>query len=290
MDRRVVPFWMPFRCLACLSFTVLEVGHPERNARLRIAMTNAGSVLPRHPADPTLATRASREPAAQGPSVGADSQEEGESVVELATDRAKFCHGHALLCPRWPVWSSEAVRGPMGPKENPVSHHSEVITRRSLTMDHVSLTVRCVDQSIKFYRAVGLKVLRTSALARSSGGEYKNAYMYSGRFMLELLPLIGPRARSRKRPHSVTAALHGSVGITHLGVRVLNLDTAIRRLEAVGARMIGRPFSIDRHSVNVSYFDEKADRAIHYVRKPRKAWRIALFSDPDGVTVELVER
>jgi hypothetical protein len=28
-----------------------------------------------------------------------------------------------------------------------------------------------------------------------------------------------------------------------------------------------------------------------HVRKPRKkAWRIALFSDPDGVTVELVER
>jgi predicted enzyme related to lactoylglutathione lyase len=70
-----------------------------------------------------------------------------------------------------------------------------------------------------------------------------------------------------------------------------NLDAAIERLKAAGAHMIGEPFEIKRETVNIAYFDEKTDRAIHDVRKPtKKAWRIALFSDPDGVTVELVER
>ena len=163
--------------------------------------------------------------------------------------------------------------------------------RCRMSMDHVSLTVRSVDRSVEFYKAVGLKVLRVSRLRRTSGEQYSNAYMYSGTFMLELLPYMGAKGRPNRRSRSVEKTLHGSVGMTHLGVRVQNLDAAIKRLKAAGATMLGDPFAINRESVNITYFDEKADRAIHYVRKPqKKAWRIALFSDPDGVTVELVER
>ncbi len=109
--------------------------------------------------------------------------------------------------------------------------------------------------------------------------------------MLELLPVIGLKERARSLPSSIEKALHASTGITHLGVRVQNLDIAIERLKAAGAAMIGEPFEIKRETVNIAYFDEKADRVIHYVRKPKgKPWRIALFTDPDGVTVELVQR
>lgn len=163
--------------------------------------------------------------------------------------------------------------------------------RCRMSMDHVSLTVRSVDRSIEFYEAVGLKVLRVSRLRRNSGEEYRNAYMHSGRFMLELLPVEGSKQQRRRPPRSIEKALHASTGITHLGVRVQNLDIAIERLKAAGATMIGEPFEIKRETVNIAYFDEKADRAIHYVRTPKtKPWRIALFMDPDGVTVELVQR
>jgi catechol 2,3-dioxygenase-like lactoylglutathione lyase family enzyme len=163
--------------------------------------------------------------------------------------------------------------------------------RCRMSMDHVSLTVRSVDRSIEFYKAVGLKVLRVTRLRRTSGEEYRNAYMYSGRFMLELLPVAGPKQERRRLPRSIAKALHASTGITHLGMRVHNLDIAIKRLKAAGATMIGEPFEITRETVNIAYFDEKADRAIHYVRKPKRTpWRIALFRDPDGATVELVQR
>ncbi len=160
-----------------------------------------------------------------------------------------------------------------------------------MSMDHVSLTVRSVDRSIEFYQAIGLKVLRVSRLCRTTGEEYRNAYMYSGRFMLELLPSAGSKQQRRRLPRSIENALHASTGITHLGLRVQNLDSAVENLKAAGATMIGAPFEIKRETVNIAYFDEDADRAIHYVRKPKKKpWRIALFRDPDGVTVELVQR
>ncbi len=160
-----------------------------------------------------------------------------------------------------------------------------------MSMDHVSLTVRSVDRSVEFYEAIGLRLLRVTRMRRSSGEEYRNAYMYTGHFMMELLPLLGRNPRPPRRPRTIEAALHGLSGLTHLGFRVRSLDAAIGRLREIGAPMIGEPFSISRESVDVAYFDQRASRAVRYVRKPaKKPWRIALFSDPDGVSVELVER
>jgi len=58
----------------------------------------------------------------------------------------------------------------------------------TVRMDHVSLTVRDVDKSIEFYsKALGLKLLRISVLNPSSGTVYKNAYLYSDNFLLEII-------------------------------------------------------------------------------------------------------
>jgi len=168
---------------------------------------------------------------------------------------------------------------------------SRTLKSHQMSMDHVSLTVEDVDRSIEFYKGVGLKVLRISVLSRNGGKKYRNAYMYSGCFMLEILPAVRPRRRIQKRPLTAEKALQGSIGITHLGVRVGNLDLAVRRLKAAGAPMIGEPFRIEPGTANTIYFDERADTALHYVRRPgKKPWRIAMFSDPDGILVELVER
>jgi len=164
--------------------------------------------------------------------------------------------------------------------------------RRSLmSLDHVSLTVRNVNRSIDFYKAAGLKLLRISTLRRTGGKQYTNAYMYGDHFMLELLPLRRGDRRHKKPPVSAEKALHGSIGINHLGIRVRNLGAAVKRLQAAGAELVGQPFQIDREASNVDFFDEESDSSLHYVRRPGKTpWRIVLFSDPDGVIVELVER
>jgi len=62
----------------------------------------------------------------------------------------------------------------------------------TVRMDHVSLTVRDVDKSIEFYsKGLGLKLLRISVLNPSPGTVYKNAYLYSGNFLLEIITAEG---------------------------------------------------------------------------------------------------
>jgi catechol 2,3-dioxygenase-like lactoylglutathione lyase family enzyme len=157
-----------------------------------------------------------------------------------------------------------------------------------IKMDHVSITVRNVDRSIKFYsEALGMKLLRVSVLNPSPETKYRNAYMYSGSLLLEIITAVDS-AEQEAPSQSWQQTLRGKMGITHLGVRVSNLDAAVKRLKAAGARMIGEPFPIDRKHFENTYVAKKMDRRISYVKRPGK--RIAVFSGPDGEIIELAER
>jgi len=159
-------------------------------------------------------------------------------------------------------------------------------------MDHVSLTVRDVDKSIEFYsKGLGLKLLRVSVLNPSPGTVYKNAYLYSDNFLLEIITAESGAAQPQS-PDTWQKTMRGSIGITHLGMRVRDLDVAISRLKAAGATMIGEPFEVAKDKTKIEYAAEKAPTKISYARKPgKKPWRIAVFRDPfDGVIIELVER
>jgi lactoylglutathione lyase len=160
-----------------------------------------------------------------------------------------------------------------------------------MRMDHVCVTVPDVDRAIKFYsEALGLKLLRISILNPTPGTVFKNAYMYSGRFLLEIITGES-NAAVKPPPKSWQESMRGSIGFAHLGVRVRNLETAIKSMKAAGAKMIGEPFEIRKETTNIAYVNNKVESSIGYVRRPRKKpWRIAVFSDPDGIIVELVER
>jgi catechol 2,3-dioxygenase-like lactoylglutathione lyase family enzyme len=163
--------------------------------------------------------------------------------------------------------------------------------RAVMGMDHVCITVSDVDRSIEFYsKGLGLTLLRVSVLNPAPGTEYKNAYMYSGSFLLELI--TGDRTATRGHaPKNWQDTMRGSIGITHLGMRVKNLDSAIEKLKAAGAKMISEPFKVSKETTKIVYAAEKIDSKISYARKPgEKPWRIAVFCDPDGIIVELVER
>ncbi len=160
-----------------------------------------------------------------------------------------------------------------------------------MRIDHVSLTVRDVDKSVEFYKkALGLKLLRVSVLSPAPGTEYKNAYMYGDHFMLELVTAEGS-APEREIPATWQKTMRGSIGIAHLGLRVRDLDGAMAKLKAAGATLIGEPFEVTKRTAKIEYVADKADPKISYAKKPgKRAWRIAIFSDPDGVILELVQR
>jgi len=157
-----------------------------------------------------------------------------------------------------------------------------------IKMDHVSITVRDVDRSIKFYsEALGMKLLRVSMLNPSPETRYKNAYMYSGALTLEIITAV-ESAEQAASTQSWQQTLRGRMGITHLGVRVSDLDAAIKKLKAAGAEMIGEPFAINQDNFKNTYVAKRMDRRISYVKRPGK--RIAVFSGPDGEIIELAER
>jgi catechol 2,3-dioxygenase-like lactoylglutathione lyase family enzyme len=162
----------------------------------------------------------------------------------------------------------------------------------AVKMDHVSLTVRNVEKSIEFYsRGLGLKVLRISVLNPSPGTVYKNAYLYSDNFLLEIITAESAAIQPLS-PETWQKTMRGSIGITHLGMRVRDLDAAISRLKAAGAIMIGEPFEVTSDKAKIEYVAKKPPPKINYAKRPgKKPWRIAVFKDPyDGVIIELVER
>lgn len=158
-------------------------------------------------------------------------------------------------------------------------------------MDHVSLTVHDVERSIQFYsKALGMKLLRKSIVNPGPGIKYVNAFVYSDQLLLELVT-AEDAALELQSPENFKKAMRGSIGITHLGVRVRDLDAAVAKMREAGATMIGEPLEVVKERVETVYFAEGADKSVRYLRSPgKKPWRVALFSDPDGVTIELIER
>jgi len=55
--------------------------------------------------------------------------------------------------------------------------------------------------------------------------------------------------------------------------------------------MIGEELKVAKETSNIVYAADRVDPYIRYARRPgKKPWRIAIFSDPDGVIIELVQR
>ena len=163
--------------------------------------------------------------------------------------------------------------------------------RALMGMDHVCITVSDLDRSIEFYsKGLGLSLLRVSVLNPTPGTVYKNAYMFSGTFLLELITAEKTAKRPRS-PKNWQDTMRGTIGISHLGMRVKNLDSAVEKLKTVGAEIISAPFEVSKKTSNIVYAAEEVDSAIEYARKPGDdPWRIAVFADPDGIIIELVER
>lgn len=145
---------------------------------------------------------------------------------------------------------------------------------RVLGVDHVSVTVADLERSLRFYRdLLGISVLGTgieeSPSVTAVVGVERARFRYGdldlgdGR-ILELLQYLSPQGT----PHRPNVYDPGS---GHLALRVDDLDAMLGRLKKEGIEARSEPVELDE-----------------------PAWwsgaRVVYLTDPDGVTVELVER
>jgi catechol 2,3-dioxygenase-like lactoylglutathione lyase family enzyme len=142
-----------------------------------------------------------------------------------------------------------------------------------LRTNHTSFTVSSLDRTLGFFRdALGFEV--TSRAPRSQrlietitgvkGADVVIAYVRGPGHDLELIEYVGPEGRIGVRPRPC------DVGFAHVAYDVDDLDAAI----AAAARHLFEPLGA------VTEVDQGPNRGL----------RVVYLRDPDGITVELIEK
>jgi catechol 2,3-dioxygenase-like lactoylglutathione lyase family enzyme len=151
-----------------------------------------------------------------------------------------------------------------------------------MILEHTGLTVCDLDRSIAFYTQVlGFSVLRKTST---------NAYLHLDDQLLELTQCQAePEALVPEGARFSEQGLHCAVGISHLGFRVEDMEQAVKEIESLGAQLITPPYEFEPQ---IDYVVEAADEKLRRASRPfaNKPWRIAVFADPDGILLELLER
>ena len=118
--------------------------------------------------------------------------------------------GHALACQ---------------PAERPAVPHSPSI-------DHLGIAVNSLEQSIAFYQSLGLAVAHRETVLTE---KVDVAMLPAGDSRIELLEPTAPDSPIAKFLEKRGPGLH------HIALRVPDLDAAILRLQAGGARLLNQP-------------------------------------------------
>ncbi len=142
---------------------------------------------------------------------------------------------------------------------------------KGMILEHVGIVVKNRDESMDFYtKVLGFKILR-----KYETDTMRVAYLYLEDQLLELNEFY-----ANDKP----------IGLWHLGFRVEDMDEAMAHFKQQGAELVKEPFEFKPKMyalADVSH--EKLLRAL----KPhgdKTYWRIAMFQDPNGVNIELLER
>ena len=139
-----------------------------------------------------------------------------------------------------------------------------------MILEHIGMTVKNRDESLEFYtKIMGFKVLR-----KYETDKQRVAYLYLNDQLLELNELFSKDE---------------SIGLSHLGFRVENMNEAMDELKKHGCELVNGPLKFQpKIYATAKVTGEKLLRALKPTKKPY--WMISMFSDPNGVIIELLER
>jgi catechol 2,3-dioxygenase-like lactoylglutathione lyase family enzyme len=142
-----------------------------------------------------------------------------------------------------------------------------------IATNHTSFTVSDLDRSLAFFRdALGFEVTskgpRSPSLIQAitgvEGAEVLIAYVRGPGHSIELIQYIKPETRSSVRPQPC------DTGFSHIAYDVDDIDAAIQAARDHSVEPIGPVVAIDQG--------------------PNRGSRVAYLRDPDGITIEFIEK
>ena len=142
-----------------------------------------------------------------------------------------------------------------------------------IATNHTSFTVSDLDRSLAFFRdALGFEVTSKGprnpsliqAITGVDGAEVLIAYVRGPGHSIELIEYIEPETRSSVRPRPC------DTGFSHIAYDVDNIDAAIQAARDHSVEPIGPVVAIDQG--------------------PNRGSRVAYLRDPDGITIEFIEK
>ena len=142
-----------------------------------------------------------------------------------------------------------------------------------IATNHTSFTVSDLDRSLAFFRdALGFEVTSKGprnpsliqAITGVEGAEVLIAYVRGPGHSIELIEYIKPETRSSVRPQPC------DTGFSHIAYDVDDIDAAIKAARDHSVEPIGPVVAIDQG--------------------PNRGSRVAYLRDPDGITIEFIEK
>ena len=139
--------------------------------------------------------------------------------------------------------------------------------------NHTSFTVSDLDRAVSFFcDAIGLEVVsiasRDPALIETivgvEGAEVMVAYLTGHGHTMELIEYEAPAERDHVRPRPC------DVGFAHIAYDVTDLDGVLAAAAEHGVHPINPPASVDQG--------------------PNAGLRVVYARDPDGITIEFIEK
>lgn len=151
-----------------------------------------------------------------------------------------------------------------------------------MILEHIGLTVSDLERSIRFYTEVlGFTLLRKTIT---------NAYLHLEDQLLELTQCnVEIEPPPPLDPQECEGRMRREIGITHLGFRVDDMDTAVGKLERLGGVVVTPPYEFEPQ---IEYAIDVPAEKLRKATRPvgRRSWKIAVLADPDGILLELIER
>lgn len=139
--------------------------------------------------------------------------------------------------------------------------------------NHTSFTVSDVERCVAFFRdVIGLELVSMEprdpdlieAITGVEGAEVMVAYLRGHGHTMEMIEYRAPEGRAHIRPRPC------DVGFAHVAYDVSDLDAALAAAAAYDVHALGPPVTLQQG--------------------PNRGLRIAYLRDPDGITLEFIEK